>query len=116
MGEHIGNERFRIVLPVIVGEEYRFSERMRYRREGAYDAVFLPISMRGYTVIESLADIRAILPSELLEAECFDAKDFSKATRLKGRRLSLALSFLCQAGLAEREKQGNKFVYWIKNN
>ena len=116
VSEHIGNERFRIVLPEIEGEEYRFSERMRYRREGAYDAVFLPIGMRGYTVIASLSDVRAILPSEILEVESFDARAFSKATKLKGRKLSFALSFLCKTDLAEREKCGNKFIYRIKNN
>lgn len=109
----IKSERVSFLLPQISGEEYRFSERVRGRKTGAYDAVFFPRRMTALTEIRSVDDIRAVLPSEIRVAKGFDSAVFAKALRLRGRRLSLALKFLCDIEILTRKKDGRKYVYYV---
>ena len=109
----LDSERVRFLLPHISGEEYRFSERVRGRKSGAYDSQFFPRRMTGLTEIRTLDDIRAVLPPELRSAESFDSAYFAKILKLRGRRLSQALKLLCDAGIAERKKDGRKYIYCL---
>jgi hypothetical protein len=109
----ISSERVRFLLPQISGEEYRFSERVRGRKSGAYDAQFFPLCMIGLTEIKDISDIRSVLPAEIRDAESFDSTTFAKALRLRGRRLSQALKFLCDVEILTREKDGRKYIYYI---
>ncbi len=111
----VSSERVRFLLPQISGEEYRFSERVRGRKSGAYDAQFFPRRMIGLTEIRMLGDIRAVLPPELRVVESFDSAYFAKLLKLRGRRLSQALKFLCDTGIAKREKDGRKYIYYLNN-
>ena len=109
----VSSERVRFLLPQISGEEYRFSERVRGRKSGAYDAIFLPHRMIGLTELHGIDGVRAILPSEIRAAESFDSAMFAKALKLRGRRLSLALKFLCDVEILTREKNGKKYIYYL---
>ena len=109
----LSSERVRFLLPQISGEEYRFSERVRGRKSGAYDAIFLPRRMIGLSEICGVDSVRATLPPEIRAAESFDSATFAKILKLRGRRLSLALKLLCDIGLVSREKNGKKYVYYL---
>ena len=109
----ISSERVRFLLPQISGEEYRFSERVRGRKSGAYDAIFLPRRMIGLTELHGIDGVRAILPSEIRAAESFDSATFAKLLKFRGRRMSLALKLLCDIGLLRREKDGKKYIYYF---
>lgn len=109
----ISSDRVRFILPQISGEEYRFSERVRGRKSGAYDSLFLPKHMTEITEVQGVDGVRSILPTEIREAESFDSAIFAKALKLRGRRLSLALKFLCDTEIARREKSGNKYIYYL---
>ncbi len=108
----LGNPRFCIKLLHITAEEYRFSERVRYRRSGAFDNDLRPVALVGCTEISSINDVKNLLPAEL-EENRFTTAFFSKLTRLRGRRLSMALSLLLQLGILSREKQGRQYLYSI---
>ena len=112
--EAFESERVRVLLVQISGDEYRFSERMRGRRQGAYDSEFFPRRMLGLCRLDDTDSVRAILPPEIRAAERFDAASFAKATRLGGTRLSLALRLLCDLGICERQKEGRKYVYLMR--
>ncbi len=107
----VPSDRVRFLLPQIIGEEYRFSERVRGRKSGAYDSQFFPLRMTGLVEIKNIADIRSVLPQEIRDAENFDSAFFAKALRLRGRRLSQALKFLCEVEILTRKKDGRKYIY-----
>lgn len=108
----LGNPRFSIKLLHITAEEYRFSERVRYRRSGAFDNDLRPISLVGKTEISSICDVKKMLPPELTE-KTFTSADFAKLTRLRARCLSMALSLLTSLGILTREKKGRLYIYSV---
>ncbi len=106
------SDRLTVVVPLLRAEEYRYSERMRYRKKGAYDAQFLPLAVHSWTEIATIADVVALLPDALRTADSFSAEQFGKAMGWpKGRRRAVALAFLCEKGICTREKQGRGYVY-----
>lgn len=108
------NERLTVAVPLLRAEEYRYSERMRYRKAGAYDAQFLPLAMLSYHEIKTLCDVVALLPEDLRTMDGFTAEQFGKAMGLPhGRRRAIALSFLCDKGICTREKKGRGYLYRI---
>lgn len=108
------NERLTIVIPLIQAEEYRYSERMRHRKAGAYDAEFYPLSVSSWAEIATLDDVVALLPDALHTPDGFTAEQFGKAMGMpKGRRRAVALLFLCDKGLCKREKKGRGYRYWL---
>ena len=108
------HERLTVALPLLHAEEYRYSERMRYRREGKYDALLLPQSMREWVEIRTLEDVKGLLPDALRAEGSFTAEQFGKVMGLpRGRRRAVALLFLCQSGICTREKQGRAYVYHL---
>ena len=112
LAQFFENPRFKIKLLHITAEEYRFSERVRYRKSGAFDNDLRPVALIGVTELSSIYDVRKILPAELAENE-FTAAEFSKITRLRGRRLSTALSLLVRLGILSREKDGRQYIYSV---
>ena len=106
------HERLTVVVPLLRAEEYRYSERMRYRKKGAYDAQFLPIEVLAWVEISTLADIVALLPEVLRDENGFTAEQFGKAMGLpKGRRRAVALLFLCEKEICTRVKKGKAYLY-----
>ena len=106
------NPRFEIKFLHITAEEYRFSERVRYRKSGAFDNDLRPISLVRCTQISSVGDVKKILPRELTEKP-FTSAEFSKFTKLHARRLYMALSLLINLGILTREKDGRQYVYTV---
>ena len=104
--------RLHVVAVSVRGEEYRYSERMRGRKKGAYDAVYRPIEWLEATEIATTADVASLLPEALRDEAEFTAEDFGRAMGLRaGRRRSMALAFLCEKGILTRRKEGRKYVY-----
>ena len=110
--EHIDDPRLEVRVLLINAEEYRFSERRRYCKEGAYDCDLRPTELVGETVLSDMESYRQLLLSELPEGE-FTSAEFAKITRLKGRRLSLAIAFAVQTGLVSRRPEGKKYIYRV---
>lgn len=111
--EHISSPRLEVRILLINAEEYRFSERMRYRKAGAYDCDLRPVEIVSETVLTDTESYRQLVLSQLGEEE-FTSAEFGKITRLQGRRQSLALAFLIQSGLVNRRAEGRKYIYSIQ--
>lgn len=106
--------RLHVVAVAVRGEEYRYSERMRGRKQGAYDAVYRPLSLLGQTEIATTADVAALLPDSLRASDGFRAEEFGRAVGLRaGRRRSAALAFLLSLGIVSRRKEGRGYRYRV---
>ncbi len=105
------NKRIKIKLLLIDAEEYRYSERVKYRRSGAYDSELFPLSLVSEYDFSSAEDFRQFLPEDL---NSFCAAEYSAFIGKKGRRLYSCLNLLCSLGLIEREKDGRKYIYKVK--
>ena len=108
----LGNPRFNIKLLHITAEEYRFSERVRYRKSGSFDNDLHPVSLVGCTEISSVSDVRKIWPLEITKKP-FTSADFARLTKLRARRLSMALSLLTSLGILTRERDGRQYIYSV---
>ena len=109
--EVIPDRRLRIRVLLIDAEEYRYSERQRYRKEGAYDCELFPVSVAEERIFSVPNDFSEFLP---LDRESFSAAEYSKIIKLRGRKLYSSLNFLCSVGLLCREKEGKKYIYHKK--
>ena len=63
--EFLGESRLKIIAPVISAEEYRFSERVRYRKKGAYDAELFPLEMLDILDVSTVPLVCSFLPGAL---------------------------------------------------
>ena len=108
----LGDERLTVKVMLIEAEEYRYSEAVRYRKSGKYDAELFPISLVGSVELCSVEDYKRFIPEELLGSE-FSAADYSALTSLRGRDAYSALNTLAELGLLKREKQGRAVRYSI---
>ena len=105
------DSRLTVVLAHVAVEEFRFSERTRYRRAGAYDNDLRPTELLGYTMIRTKEDCRALFPAELVGKE-FSMNDFSKVTGIKNtHKRYYLLTFFESLGLLERQKDGRRVTY-----
>lgn len=98
--ELLGNDRLQIKLMLIDAAEYRYSERMRYRREGAYDSELFPTMLAEVETYAYGADFLKFLPSG---RQSFTAAEYSKFIGLTGRKLYSALYLLCSLGLIRKD-------------
>lgn len=110
--ECIPSSKLTIRLVFVSAKEYRYSERVRFRRSGAYDSTLVPEELLGYEEFFDTKDYYDYIPAPLRGAEGFSASEYSSVSKLKGRKLSLALGFLCAVGLLRKEKQGRKWIYF----
>ena len=104
----IPNDRLKIKLMLIDAEEYRYSERVRYRRSGAYDSELFPTALVEERDLSSVDDFLEFIPKT---TDSFDATEYSKFIRQKGRDLYSSLNLLCHLKLLAKEKQGRKNIY-----
>ncbi len=111
IGESLPDPRLEVRLLWIRAEEHRFSERMRYRKQGAYDAELYPKEILGERSFRGAASFLEFLP----EAEHFYASEYSRFIGLKGRKLYSCLNFLCSIDLLEKEQEGRRILYHKKN-
>ncbi len=88
--------------------EHRYSERMRYRRAGAYESELFPKELLGDVSLRTEEDYGRLLPQELV---CFEAAEFAKLCGMRPRAANAALQALCTMGILQRQKVGKKFIY-----
>lgn len=110
ISDWLPSPRLTVQLLLITVDEYRFSERIRYRKAGAYDAERYPRTLSECICLREREDYRQLLPDGL---NGFTAEEYAKQVHLKGRKLYSALNFLCALSLLRREKENNRYRYWI---
>ncbi len=108
LGEVLSDPRIRVMLVRIEADEYRYSERIRYRKEGAFDAELFPRKLVEWVTLVSPEDYRAFLPEE----NAFCAAEYGAWSGLKGRDLYSALNLFCTLGLLRRQAEGRKYRYF----
>lgn len=102
------NERLAVKLLLLRADEVRYSERVRYRRTGAYDSELFPRELLSEVVLQSREDYRIFLPEERSD---FTAAEYAKFSKLRGRKLYSALNTLCAVGVLRKEQEGKKYRY-----
>ena len=107
VAEFIGEPRFEIRFLMLRADEYRYSEKMRYRKKGAYDNDVVPRELIYTETVCSVDDVRSFFPAELRDAPC-RAADIGKALGLGGRKLYRALICLTNLGILEKTPDGNR--------
>ena len=112
--EPFPHQRLTVLIPHIAAEEYRFSERVRYRKAGAYDNDLRPTELLDCTVLRSAEDCLALIPDALKQKE-FTAAELIAATGIRNtRKRYYLLTFLEHLGCLERKKEGRKVTYSFK--
>ncbi len=110
VSEFLCSERVTVRLMLIEAEEYRYSEAMRYRKEGRYDSELFPTALIETVELCSKDDYRALLPEGFPSGE-FSASDVKSFFKLTSRQLYSMLNTLSNVGVLEREKQGRYVRY-----
>ena len=115
--EFLASPRLSVRFMFVELEEYRFSKKMRYRREGAYDREVFPIALLGCEDIDGADSLARFIPDGLKTRgdTPFSAADYAAAVEQKGIDAYSILNTLAAAGLLEREKQGRNVRYKLKN-
>ena len=104
--------RVRLRFLEIFGEEQRYSERVRGRKSGAFDAEYFPLRLEGASEYASATDFIELLPQSLQGRDSFSAAEYGAESRLSGRRLYNTLNFFCNIGILAREKRDGKYEYF----
>ncbi len=99
--------------PVLLDvEEHRLADGWgNGGKRGSHRAERYPTALVDTLTVTASADYGLLLPSGLPAA--FTAKEFGKAARLQGRRLSAALKVLLTMGVLTRERDGRGYRYTI---
>ena len=104
--------RVSVVLLAVNIEEYRYSDTVyRYRKSGRYDAQRIPVSLENVTVIDSRDSLRSLLPRNIMGADWFTVSDFSRESKIRGRKAYSAVNALCTLGVLERSRDGRTSVF-----
>lgn len=111
LGEAFRDPRLEVRLLFIRAEEHRFSERMRYRKQGAYEAELYPKELLSERIFRGKESFLEYLP----DAESFYASEYGRFIGLKDRKLYSCLNFLCSIDLLEKEQEGRRIRYHKKN-
>ncbi len=112
IAELLTSPRIGVRLMLIEAEEYRYSERVRYRKTGAYDSELFPTSLVDTVDLYSPADYSSLMPEGIGEGE-HTAKDFETLFKLRGRDVYSALNVLSSQGVICRKKDGNRVKYIV---
>ena len=104
------SDRVSLQIMLIEAEEYRYSEAVRYRKEGKYDSELFPTKLIDCILLSDDEDYRRFLPDELCSRE-FSASEFTPYTPLRGIDVYSALNALSALGLLDRNKQGRNVRY-----
>ena len=105
--EILPSDRIEVDILLIYAEEHRYSERVKYRRSGAYISDLLPQRLTDERIFSAREDFLFFLPDQ----DEFTAKEYSAFSKMKGRELYSCLNTLCQIGVISREKEGKSYVY-----
>ena len=107
---HLCNGRLHLVFPVIEAEEYRLLDGWgRGGKRGSHRYELLPRALVAVHRLSTRADFAAHLPE--MPAE-FTAKEFGKATRLRGYDLYDALAVFEGLGLLEKCGTRGRAALW----
>ncbi len=109
LSELLPSSRITIRVLGIQADEYRYSERERYRKTGAYDGELFPRRLLEDRVFRNVSDYKIFLPPE---KGSFTAAEYGIFIRLKGKALYSALNLLCDIGLLTRKKEEKKYRYF----
>ena len=112
--EVINSPKLKIRIMFVTADEFRYSERVRRRRSGAYDSSLCPRELLGSIDINGADDLMIYIPDVLREKGEFTSDDYSALSKLRGASLSAGLKLLCHAGLLERRKEGRRYIYTVK--
>ena len=109
--KYLSSERFTLRLVFLTADDYRLLDGYgpnRKKRATKVDRIPRElVEIREYRGLEALSHL---IPDTL--PETFTARDFSRATALRGRKASFSLSFCQRVGFIERVgKQANAFIY-----
>ena len=105
--EILPSDRIEVDILLIYAEEHRYSERVKYRRSGAYISDLLPQRLTDERIFSAREDFLFFLPNQ----DKFTAKEYSDFSKMKGRELYSCLNTLCQIGVISRKKEGKAYVY-----
>lgn len=108
VGEFLTHPRVSVILLCVEADEFRYSERIRYRRAGAYDADLFPRALCEEKHLDRAEDYRVFLPNET----SFTASEYGACFGLKGRKLYSALNLLCKIGILRRESEAKRYRYF----
>ena len=106
VAEFIGNPRLEIKFFMISADEYRYSEKMRYRKKGAYDNDISPRELLSTELIDESVIRDFVTPS--LRDGTHSASDFGKVLVMSGRRLYRALACLVKLNILEKIPAGKR--------
>ena len=104
----LADPRVRVMLVRLEADEYRYSERMRYRKEGAFDAELFPRRLVECVTVCDPEELRRFLPEE----RSFYAAEYGAWSKLRGRDLYSVLNLFCTLGLLQRESEGRRYRYF----
>ena len=107
----LGHPNLTVRLVLLDVEERRLADGWsRDGKRGSHRLERLPLEMGESVTLTAAADYAALIPPAL--PEVFTAKEFGKAARLQGRKLSGTLKVLTHCGVLRRDKkQGNAWLY-----
>ena len=108
--EFLPSPRLSVRFMLVELEEYRFSERMRYRKEGAYDKEVFPTALVGCEDIDTVDDLRNFIPAELCGKE-FTAAEFASLIKQRGMNVYSILNTLAAIGALHGQKKGKAVIY-----
>ena len=106
--ELLPNDRLTVRVLLIDASEYRYSEAIRYRKEGRYVSELFPTELVLELELSDLESFKQLLPDI---THHFTAAEYSAVTKRKGRDLYSALNLFCSLGLLDRQKDGKRYVY-----
>lgn len=108
--ELVDTYRLSIHFVLVRAEEYRYSERMRYRKKGKYDNDLCPCEIVGEKIFCGLEDYVRLLPEELCERE-FTVAEYSRLTGIKGKPAYSVLHILTASGVLDRRTEKRSFIF-----
>ena len=109
--DFLTNDRLLVHLMYVRAEEYRYSERVRYRKKGAFDSDLFPIEIVREEVLCGAQDYLRFMPQELRSGEDFTVKDYSRHTSIQGIAAYSALNILVSLGFLQKRTEGKKFIF-----
>ncbi len=108
--ELVANERLMIHLIYLKADEYRYSDRVRYRRTGKYDSDLCPTEIIREEVLCGKEDYRRFLPDALGEGE-FTVKEYSAKSGICGMPAYSALKIMTALGILDVRTENKKFYF-----
>ena len=106
--------RLTLRLQMVDVEEYRIQDGWGDGgKRGSHRLERVPVQLGETLDITQPRDLIACIPAKL--PDTFDAKQYTRCTLQRGRRLHAALHLLVNCGILTREKQGKKYLYTVSS-